>query len=177
MVVTLGVLLASPGMPMLYTHKCPGGPLTENDRVLRQTCGVETLVKRPGLGLGGQSRVGWGRRGGLALTSRWPAVAPPIPGLPLWHRVGEQCGGLHQKELPRDAHAHAAPQRAHHTPRRRHAHVRLAGGGAPGRAPNPRRLLTPSPNPAGATLRNSTPSSWTSRFWTTRSPLTPTANC
>lgn len=97
-----------------------------------------------GPGWGGQSRVGWGHRGGLALTSRWPAAAPPVPGLPLRHRVGEQCGGLHQKELPRDARAHAAPQCAHHAPRRRHAHVRPGrGGGGRGGPPNLGGCLPP----------------------------------
>lgn len=60
MVVTLEVLLASPGMPMLYTQKCPGGPHTENDPVLHQTCGVETLVKRPVPRLRGRAELGGG---------------------------------------------------------------------------------------------------------------------
>lgn len=44
--------------------------------------------------------------------------------------MGEQRGGLHQEELSGHVRAHAAPQRAHHAPRRRHAHVRPRGAGA-----------------------------------------------
>lgn len=66
------------------------------------------------------------------LTSRLPAAAPPIPGLPLWHRVGEQRRSLHQEELSRDARAYAETQCTHHTSWCRHAHVRSKRGAGRG---------------------------------------------
>ena len=69
-----------------------------------------------------------------ALTGRWPAAAPPVPGLPLRHRAGKQRRGLHQEELPGDVRTRAAPPCAHHAPRRRHADVRGARGAGRGQA-------------------------------------------
>ncbi|XP_070943223.1 glutamate receptor ionotropic, NMDA 3B isoform X4 [Macaca nemestrina] len=69
-------------------------------------------------------RHGWGQDLRGAVGDPRPQAAPPGSGLPRRHRVGEQRGGVHQEELPRDARAHAAPQCAHHAPRRGHAHER-----------------------------------------------------
>lgn len=52
------------------------------------------------------------------------SVAPSLPGLPFWDCEGEQCRGLHEKELSRDARLHEALQPAHHPRRRTYVKVR-----------------------------------------------------
>lgn len=52
------------------------------------------------------------------------SAAPSLPGLPFRDGEGEQCWGLHEEELPRDARLHEALQPAHHPRRRTHVEVR-----------------------------------------------------